>query len=312
MLVTMVVRKLLKDAAVKLKLSGISSASLDAEVLLMEAMRKNKYDAEKISRSWLYAHDDYILNKDTKKMFFSFIRQRLRNKPTAYIINRKEFYGYDFYVDENVLIPRPETELIVEEVLEIVSKRMAECFDLIDVGTGSGCIIISILNKMKENGKDEIVKNCFAIDISRKAIGVAKINAYKYGLKEKIKFMEGDIEKAIGKKFLFCMNNVIITANLPYIKNSDYRKLSRSVRKYEPKMALDGGKEGLFHIRRLINKISDVWLRFKGKRKISLVLEADPRQMGRIRNITSNELDVKHVKTVKDLGKKERIIIIES
>ena len=162
------IQQALKNSTDKLKQKNIPSANLDAEVLLLEVLNRCKCDSENLDKSWLYIHNDYKLNKDEKKIFNNFISQRLKHKPVAYIINRKEFYGYDFYVDENVLIPRPETELIVDEILKIFTGvHSLECknaisnstyrlkpelrnkkFTLLDIGTGSGCIIISVLNKL--------------------------------------------------------------------------------------------------------------------------------------------------------------------
>ena len=319
------IQQTLNASTKKLKQKNIPSASLDAEVLLLEALNRYRYDSENLDKSWLYVHDDYKLNKDEEKLFNNFISQREKYKPVAYITNRKEFYGYDFYVNENVLIPRPETELIVDEVLEILSKRDKNKFypalaeghsgfsrsvkkiTLIDIGTGSGCIIISILNELIKN---KIINNAFANDISKKAIEVAKINAKKYNLNKKIKFINGDLEKVIDKKIFSDSNQIIITANLPYIKNSDYKTLQPNVKKYEPAIALKAGEDGLDYIRKLIDLISKIQLELN--KNIYLFLEADPNQINKITAILNEKLTNLNIKIIKDLSGKERIISIKS
>jgi len=313
------IQQALKKSTDKLKQKNIPSANLDAEVLLLEVLNKDK--------SWLYIHNDYELNKDEEKLFNSFISQREKQKPVAYIINRKEFYGYDFYVDENVLIPRPETELVVDEVLKILNKQNKDKFypasaeghsgfsrlnkkiTLIDIGVGSGCIVISILNGLIKNKKDKLIKNAFANDISKKAIAVAKINAKKYNLDQKIKFITGDFKKAISEKIFSNSNQIIITANLPYIKNSDYKTLQPNVRNYEPTIALKAGKDGLDYIKELIDLISKIQLRLN--KNIYLFLEADSSQINKITAILSEKFTNPNIKIIKDLSSKERIVSVK-
>ncbi|MCK4525315.1 MAG: peptide chain release factor N(5)-glutamine methyltransferase [Candidatus Andersenbacteria bacterium] len=299
------IQQILKVSTQKLKQNNIPSADLDAEVLLLEALNKlNK----NIDKSWLYANNKYILNKKEEKLFNSFINQRKKHKPVAYIINRKEFYGYEFYVDENVLIPRPETELIVEEVLKILNNKIQRKFILIDIGTGSGCIIISILNELKRKRTANIIQNAYANDISLKAIKIAKHNANKYNLNKKIKFVAQDLEKFISKKTFCNFNNFIITANLPYIKNDEYKKLLPNVRRYEPRIALTAGKNGLVYIEKLIDSISKIQLRLN--QKIYLLLEANPDQMSKITTISKEKLANVNIKIIKDLNGNKRLILL--
>ena len=294
------IQQSLKISINKLKQKNIPSADLDAEVLLLKALNRNK---KKIDKTWLYLNNEYRLNKNEEKLFNDFINQRLEYKPVAYIINRREFYGYNFYVDENVLIPRPETELIVEEVLKVLNNNKK--FNLIDIGTGSGCIIISILNELAKNKNSKIIYNAYANDISKKAIEIAKINSKKYNLNQKIKFVTGDLEKVITKKIFSTFDEIIITANLPYIKNNDYKNLSPDIKKYEPKIALTAGKDGLDYIKKLINLISKIQLKLN--QKIYLFLEADPDQMSEIMVISREKLASVDIKIIKDLSDRKRI-----
>ena len=329
------VQQALKASANKLKLQNISSFVLDVEVLLLEALNRNnnaphpsplpRGEGAK-NKSWLYLNNEYILNKKEEELFNDFIKQRLENKPVAYIINKKEFYGYDFYVDNNVLIPRPETELMIEEVLKILSgvhtlvcknsdtnkinsyrlKPELQNFTLIDIGTGSGCIIISILNELTKNKINKIIYNAYANDISLEAINVAKINAKKYNLNKKIRFIKDDFEKFLNKEDIYNSGEIIITANLPYIKNAAYKNLSENVRKYEPKIALTAGENGLDCIKKLVNLISKKQL--KSNQKIYLFLEADPDQMSEITAILRERLANVDVEIIRDLSGKERIV----
>ena len=325
------IQKALKTFTNKLKQKNISSSTLDAEILLLETLNRNNNDAPHPNplprgegarnKSWLYLNNEYKLNKAEEELFNDLIKQRSENKPIAYIVNRKEFYGYDFFVDENVLIPRPETELIVEEVLKIAndvnqcSGQACLSTTLIDIGTGSGCIIISILNKLsfthsvaqpRSFGAGPLNASIFANDISEKAIEIAKINAKKYNLNQKIKFITGDLKKVITKKIFSASDKIIITANLPYIKNSAYKNLSEDIKKYEPKIALTAGEDGLDYIEKLITLISKIQL--KSNQKIYLFLEADPDQMSEITTISREKLAGVDVEIIKDLSGRERIV----
>ncbi len=324
------IKQALQSSTENLESHNIPSATLDAEVLLLEVLNENKLnlkntkendeeilsptlqnDNKKLNRSWLYTHDYYKLSAKEKELFNNFINQRIKNKPVAYIINRKEFFGYDFFVNENVLIPRPETELIVEEVLKIINnkKDLKNKFDLIDVGTGSGCIVISILNELQKNKKRKTLNQSVAIDISSKAIEVAKINATKYNIEKNIKFINEDLKKEINQKSFLDSNNFIITANLPYISNSNYKNLSSNVKDYEPELALVSGKDGLDDIKNLLSSISNIKLKLN--QKIYLLLEADPHQIIDIKKRTKEYFKDAKIKIINDFSEKERIIIVE-
>ena len=313
------IRRALNSSTKKLNLSNISSAALDAEILLLEALNKcddtehgiaaslcgaPRNDNSKLNKSLLYINNNYELNKNEEELFNDFISQRLKHKPVAYIINRKEFYGYDFYVDENVLIPRPETEIIIEEVLKILA--INKKFNIIDIGTGSGCIIISILNELTKNKNDKVIHSAYANDVSQEAIKIAKVNAEKYNLNKKIKFVENNFEKFLDKENIYNSDELIITANLPYIKNADYQNLSVNVKKYEPKIALAAGKNGLVYIEKLIESILKI--REKYKQKIYIFIEADPDQMNKIKALLKNKFKNVVIKIIKDLSRKERVI----
>ena len=158
----------------------------------------------------------------------------------AYILKNKEFWSKDFLVNRNTLIPRPETELLCENIIKIF--RNNKSLYILDMGTGSGCIILSILTELKKEVKG------IGIDISKKAIDVAKKNSIKLGLNKRVKFFNKSLENIQGYKF------DLIVSNPPYIRTSDIKNLSDDVKRFEPKIALDGGKDGLDVIKKVIYK----------------------------------------------------------
>ncbi|MDF1498419.1 MAG: peptide chain release factor N(5)-glutamine methyltransferase [Patescibacteria group bacterium] len=326
------IKQTLQNSISILELHNIPSASLDAEVLLVEVLNRNKpynynnvnnlkretvssicdaprNDSRNLDKSWLYANNNYELNKKEEKLFNYFINQRKKQKPVAYIINRKEFFGYDFYVDENVLIPRVETEFIIEETLKIINENKIQKnkINLIDIGTGSGCILISILNELKKNNKNKIIHKSFANDISSKAIKISQFNAKKYNLTKQIIFFNETFETFIKTNKSIFQNQCIITANLPYIKKSEYKDLQMNVKKFEPKNALVGGENGLELIILLINLILEIKNNFNPDSYI--LFEADPDQITRIKLLLKSKLNTTEIRIVKDLRGKNRIIL---
>lgn len=315
------IQQILKASTEKLKQFNIPSANLDAEVLLLETL--NRSGNKKLDKSWLYINNNYELSNLEESLFNGFTDQRKKYEPIAYIINRKEFYGFNFYVDENVLIPRPETEFIVEELLKMINnindnEHLKECpsptnakINLIDIGTGSGCIIISILNKLKEYKKEKIIENAYANDISLEAIKIARLNAKKYRLDKEIKFVKNNFEKFLydlDKENIYSSSELIITANLPYIRDDDYKTLPKDIRKYEPKIALTAGKDGLVFIEKLIEAVLKI--KKKHKKRIHIFIEADPSQMSKITAAANKELASVNIKIIKDLSSKERIALL--
>jgi release factor glutamine methyltransferase len=161
-------------------------------------------------------------------------------EPLEYIINNAEFYGINFYVNKNTLIPRNDTEIMIDEVLKLKWK-----FDLIDIWTGSSCIPISIIKNSNN------IKKCYVIDISKKALEISKINIKKYWLEDKIEQIQTSILNSFsfpGKRVYNLEKNVIITANLPYIKNNDYENVDEETSKYEPDLALYWWKKTGFEL----------------------------------------------------------------
>lgn len=278
----------------------IPSASLDAEVLLLEAINKKiKKPKDKV---WLYVnYKTYELTPGMQNILTDFIDRRRRGEPVAYITGRKEFYGLEFFVNQNVLIPRPETELIVEQVLDTL-KKYKRRFTLLDIGTGSGCIPISILKQKEAANK---IDEAFANDISKEAIKIARINSKHNGVYKKIKFINSDFAKAIRR--ISKEKNIIITANLPYISEKNYQKLKMGVKDFEPKIALVAPDKGLFLIKKMIENITATEIIFNN---YFIFIEADPAQMIPLENLARKKIQDCQIEVFKDLRNKKRIMKI--
>jgi release factor glutamine methyltransferase len=215
------------------------------------------------------------------------INQRLNLKPIAYLVGNKSFWKYDFQVSNDVLIPRPDTEIIIEQVIKLTKNKSK--YNVLDIGVGSGCIILSIL-KEKKNFRGT------GIDISKKTLKICKINSNNLGVSNRLKLFKSDVDNfQIGKYDL-------IVSNPPYVKNTDLKYLDRNVIGFEPRIALDGGLEGVSVIQKVIEKSSKLI-----KKNGTLVLEIAFDQKERvIKNLKSKGFYIK--KIVKDLANKDRCI----
>jgi len=240
----------IKEAIIKfsniLESQGFTNPSLDIEVLLCHVLNCDRVD--------LINNSDYELTLDQHNKFLELFLRRQAHEPIAYIINKKEFCSYDFFINKNVLIPRPLTEELVDLVFNDIIKNNNNKINIIDVGTGSGAIIISIFNKLKRSENIDIKKyNFYASDVSNKALDVAKINAKQYGAIDYIKFLQGNLRFPKGIKFNY------IIANLPYLdkKEIDFNKDESKDLLYEPKNALFTRGNGIYIIRKFLNKVKN-------------------------------------------------------
>ena len=226
--------ELLNSGARILKQNKIETHQLDSELVLSSLLKKKREN--------LLTNLNGDVSKNIIDNFKKLILRRANREPLAYILKKKEFWSKNFFVDRNTLIPRPETELLCESVIKIFKNKNLY---ILDIGTGTGCIILSILSEIK--GAKGI-----GVDISRKAIKVAKKNSNKLGLSKRVKFVNKSLQDIYGYKF------DLIVSNPPYIKTSDIINLSDDVKKFEPKIALDGGKEGLDVIKKVIYKSKSI------------------------------------------------------
>ena len=272
--------EVITEGANILKKNNIPSFFLDSEILIGKILDKK--------REFIILNQNLEIQKNDYSKYISLIQKRSTHTPLAYLIKSKDFWKNEFYVDNRVLIPRPDTEIIIEEVLSILRAKKINNF--LEIGVGSGCIVLSILdeiNHLKATG----------IDISQKALEVCKINSKRLNLNSRLKLYKSDIDKFdIGKYDL-------IVSNPPYICRSDLNNLMKDVIGYEPKNALNGGNDGVFQLRKVISKSSKL-LKKSGK----LVLEIGHNQKSKVSDILKNN-GFFIQKVIKDLGHKNRCVI---
>ena len=261
-----------------LKSNNINSYKIDAELLLSDSLN--------ISRERLILNFDEIIGVKNYKNFLLKLNRRKRKEPVAYIINKKEFWKIKFFVNQDVLIPRPETEFLVEETLKIISKN--EKKRVLEIGIGSGCIIISVLKERE---------NCSAIgiDCCKKALKVAKMNAKLHHIENRIKILKTDVDNFNSDKY------DLIISNPPYIDKHQLKYLG--VSEYEPSKALNGGVNGFEMLKKVILKASQL-LKINGK----LIIEIGSNQKYKVINLLNcNNFFVN--KTIKDLSNHDRCIV---
>ena len=264
----------------KLKDNNIKTALLDSEILLSEAIDK--------TREFIILNNQNIIHQDDYKCYQNMIAQRAKGKPVAYLTNKKFFWKNEFFINEKVLIPRPDTEIIIEQILRIYKNKKK--INFLDVGFGSGCIMLSLLKE-----RSDFLAT--GVDISNDALKVCNINAYKLGVKNRVRIFKSDIDKFFQGKY------DLIISNPPYIKYLDLKYLDKDIADFEPKLALNGGLDGISEIRKVIKKSSEL-IKFGGK----LILEIAYNQKQEVKKLLKvNGFYINSV--VKDLGKNDRCII---
>ena len=275
----MKVLEVIKTGSKLLKEKNISSHVLDTELLLSKSLNK--------SREELLINLDQNINKRDLTNFNKYLIRRSNKEPIAYLLGEKEFWSKKFFVNKDTLIPRPETELLVEKLVTIYKEKK---ITILDIGTGTGCIIASLLSELKNSSGT-------AVDISREAILVAKKNARKFKLSDRIKFLHKPFEELHGKKF------DLIVSNPPYIKRMEIKNLSDDIKKFEPRMALDGGNDGLDLIKKVIYKSREI-LKING----TLALEIGNEQINKVSKILiDNKFRI--ISVIKDYRNNIRCII---
>ena len=263
-----------------LKANNIPNPHLDSEILLCESIDKDK--------KHIILNSKEILNSKQLEDFNNFIERRKNGEPIAYLINKKEFWKDEFYVNKDVLIPRPDTELIIEQVLKIYSKESQ--LQVLDIGTGSGCILLSIL-KERHNFYGT------GIDISKKSINVSEFNANKLNLTNRTRFIHSSVDNfKIGKYDL-------VVSNPPYIQLLSLKYLEKDIVNYEPKLALSGGFDGFSKIRKVISKV-----KYLIKKNGKFILEIGFNQKNKVKEILKKEGFYVN-RCIKDYGNNDRCII---
>jgi release factor glutamine methyltransferase len=224
------VKESLRRTAAKLAANGIDDASLEAELLLMHVMG--------VERAGLYVRFEDDLSPKHAAVLAKLVDRRLKREPAAYILGHREFYGLDFYVNSSVLIPRPETETLVEEAITFARSNFPSCNPVVaDIGTGSGAIAVSLARSLPKSG-------VYGVDISPRALDIAALNCIRHNVR--VELLAGDLLAPLSEPV------DMIVANLPYIADGDIAGLSDEIREYEPAVALAGGEDGLDIVRRLI------------------------------------------------------------
>ena len=272
------IKQTLTKGTIMLKNSNIESPKLKARLLLQYILKK--------SRQYLIVYDNQEVDKKAQWEYFVNIEKLTKGMPLQHITHTQEFMKMDFYVDENVLIPRPDTEILVEETIKIA--QTMERPKILDLCTGSGAIAISLKKYIPS-------AQVYAVDISKKALEIAKKNAHR--LEAEVKFIESNLfEKIKNEKF------DIIVSNPPYIKKSDINYLSQEVQK-EPQIALDGGYDGLDFYR----KIADSGSKYLNRQGY-ICLEIGYNQRIAVRQILENKKRYVNINCIKDLCGNDRVI----
>jgi len=263
-----------------LKSKFISSSELDSEILMAKTINKD--------RKYILLNSNNHINKNDLNYFYHLIKKRSSGQPVAYITNKKFFWNSEFCVTNDTLIPRPDTELIVENILNLTKQKNK--INILDIGIGSGCILLSVLNERK---------NFYGtgIDISEKCLNISKINAINLNLTSRLKLYKSNVDKFnLGKYDL-------IVSNPPYIKKLKLKYLEKDVAQFEPKQALDGGLDGLSEIRKVIKKSSEL-IKKNGK----FILEIGFDQKNKVINLLNKEGFYIN-STFKDIAQNDRCII---
>ena len=270
--------ELIKIGSDLLKQKEVPSYLLDSEILLSKTLRK--------SREELLINLDIEINQKSYLKFKEYLLRRSKKEPIAYILEEKEFWSKNFNINQSTLIPRPETELLVNKLVKIFKEKK---ISILDIGTGSGCIILSLIGELKRS-------NGVGIDISKEAIIVAKKNAFKHKLFNRVKFFNRSLNCVFNKKF------DLIVSNPPYIETKDIKNLNQDIKNYEPRIALDGGNDGLDLIKKVIYKSKSL-LKTKGM----LALEIGNGQINKVSKILFDK-GLRVYDTIKDYKENIRCV----
>jgi len=277
--------EILNQAVEKLRSSGIDRPRTNAELLLGAVLCKNKVD--------LYLNKDRTLTSDEIEKFNQYMKERISHRPVQYIIGTVEFFGLEFKVDERVLIPRPETETLVEVgIAQLVNKENPK---IIDLGTGSGAIAISLAKNVKE-------AFVYATDVSKDALDVAKENAIKNKMGNQIEFLWGDLFEPLKNKNLEGQIDCVVS-NPPYVSKGELETLPREIKDYEPIVALASEGKGVFFHKKIIENSFD-FLKIGGL----LALEVAFGQAGKVADLIRQSESYNNIEIVKDLSGIDRVV----
>ena len=271
-------REVLNRASTLLSSNNVEDEALEAELLLRHTLH--------INRAGLYAEPEGALTSQQEADFWNKIERRVKGMPSAYITGVREFYGLEFYVDDSVLIPRPETELLVEKAIEITRNYSSPV--IADIGTGCGAIAISLAVNLPQ-------AFLFAADISQKSLDTARRNCERHDVERRVRLYVGDLLEPLREPV------DIIVANLPYVRTADLPAVNTNG--YEPHLALDGGEDGLDVIRRLCTQVDR-----KLKPDGSLLLEIGMGQREEVVNLLHALFSLAPISVIPDLTGIDRVL----
>lgn len=302
----MTVMEALQWANNKLRKAGVDSPMLDAEILLSHTLE--------VRKSWLFAHFTDALKTHQREKFHLLVDRRASREPVAYLIQKKSFYSRDFQVNLFVLIPRPETETLIETTLEILKDADPERTLLADIGTGSGAIAVTLAAETKFP--------VIAIDIDASALSVAKQNAALHGVADQIDFQQGNLAEALIRLFksireqtgvktssVYPFKHLVVTANLPYLPESRIERLEPEVKTYEPHIALASGTDGLDHYFELFRQLRQN--RKVLPRRLTMIIEIDPDQRAAVDKLIHHDFPGAKSETRKDMHGHDRVVEVE-
>ncbi len=281
----MTIKEALRQASKTLASGSIEDAPLEAELLLMHVLG--------IDRTKLYARLEDELSPGDAQAFAQLLKRRLSHEPIAYILGHREFFGHDFYVAPGVLIPRPESELLVEKALDFVKSEFPYRDPIIaEIGTGSGAIAISLALLLPK-------AKIYATDISPRALNIARVNCEKHGVQDRVRLLEGDLLDPLPEAA------DIILANLPYIGDQELSELSAEIRMFEPMEALAGGRQGM-------DKVSQLLVEARGKLRPrgAVLLEIGAGQGRAVASLAKDLFPRARVELARDLAARERVLSV--
>ncbi|MBW2030408.1 MAG: peptide chain release factor N(5)-glutamine methyltransferase [Deltaproteobacteria bacterium] len=281
--------ELLRVTAEYLEAKGIESPRLSSEILLAHNLG--------VDRIHLFLNFDKPLDEEEITRYRTLVRRRVKGEPIQYITGRQDFWSMEFIVGPGVLIPRPESELLVETALSLLGKRPGtpgESATILDLGTGSGALAVALARELEG-------AEIWATDISGPALEVARENARRHGLEGRIHFREGDLFGAFGKEDI---EFHVVLSNPPYIPSGTFTSLQPEIRDHEPRVALDGGPDGMDCIERIIREGAG-FLKSGGW----LLLEMGPGQMSRARQLVQANGHYRDNRAVKDYSHQFRVLI---
>ena len=280
----MKIKEALQIAGEQFNSAGFPDGQLEAEILVRHVLR--------IDRACLFRDLEEVLTQAGWANLDALVKRRLEGEPLSYLTGVREFYGQDFVITEDVLIPRQETELLVEVVISIAMRKSQALINIVDVGTGSGAIAIAVALNVP-------FAQVTAVDISQPALEVADINRRRHGVRERVRLCQGNLLEPIADAV------DIIVSNPPYLRNGSIEFLQKEVRS-EPRIALDGGYDGLEIIRELLRQSSS-----KLKSSGVILFEIDPVQISDAVNLSKAFFPSASVSALVDASGDSRVILIE-